>query len=317
MPSAAFDDLTAAMIPALPDSHHCDASSSSKCSFESLPNEIVRAIFKNLSSQWDLHCLASTCKRMNALATPLLYEAPDFCSYESLLLFLTTVETHAELGRAVRKLSIAFHRHEDSSTLPLLAKLLNNCPELDDLDLRDCLQQVRDEEATCIATYAQQLRSLSLSMLQYITDEGLQQILTHCKNLRHLEIACMPEITDKSFRFLAENPNLLEKLNIAYGSIEDETLALLIRNAKRLRYLDITGCLCVETKEYLEVAPAHLTIVTHSSRYSDWDQTSRDGEWSDGDDHFDMYDDYDEEWQNGYAGEASDAEWEDDGGIDI
>lgn len=93
-----------------------------------LPNEVLL----NLASDWkELLIVARTCRRLNALFTPKIYESVRFYGgfenakvTKSFLSFVWTIAVHPKLGQLVRRLSLYGWHHYPTHSNPLIQEII-------------------------------------------------------------------------------------------------------------------------------------------------------------------------------------------------
>ncbi|KAI8920858.1 hypothetical protein DFJ77DRAFT_447623 [Powellomyces hirtus] len=247
-----------------------------------LPTELIKEILSQIQCQSTLSRASQTCKVWHALATPLVFHAPDFHNKSSFERFLVAVESGSQVGRLVRELNLlSTPQHWEFVTDTALERVCKSCPELVHLDLEGCLS-VRDKGLKAISENAPQLLSLSLSFCDRITDVGVKYIAEGCPSLILLELKCLPFVSDDSVREIANSCSHLESVNLGGTRITENSVVDLFAKCKKLTFLDLSSCYNIAYPENFDVnKPEGLEIVFDSLMEGDapWESDGSDGEW--------------------------------------
>ena len=123
--------------------------------------------------------------------------------------------------------------------------LLEHCHKLESISLSGCTNITPD--TTCmIGRVFQSLIELNLEHCILVDDMAMRYIGISCDKLRSINIRGCIRVTDMSFITVLENNiKCLEEINISETRISDISVFIIASQGKRLRQLNISGCLFI------------------------------------------------------------------------
>ena len=128
-----------------------------------------------------------------------------------------------------------------------ITKLVHSCRKLQSLSIQGC-DNISNVGMIELARYCSDMKALNIRGCASITTHGVRQIANHCKYLESFKANnrnnCDLNVCIKEIAFNCHN---LKVLDIACGSITDDTLIKLAHNCPRLEVLDISHNLLVTT----------------------------------------------------------------------
>ena len=235
-----FPDSPSIQLPLVNQAEQYNQAEQDDRKIQSLPEELILCIFnqlRNNSCSLDITTLGSlklVCRSFNRIANAVIVS--DANKNVPLI----------ELGSQNKESAIEFAISHSLRTVNLIGfkditdedvkKLIENCPDLERLFIKDC--KISDKSITALAQSKLRLTNLNLAECNKITDASITALAESKLPLTNLNLNSCNEITNASISALAESKLPLINLNLAWCyKITDASISALAKSKANCKIL--------------------------------------------------------------------------------
>lgn len=183
----------------------------------------------------------------------LICRSPELVSLNVQHWFGCDIPFLAQLGVSCPKLQTLnlANTHRRDSVVDLISSgpiskylYLSSLPLLIDLDLTD-LRELTDDILGAMLRRTPNLRRLVLAGCKELESGSMEAIRACCPNIESLDLTCVIGISAEALSRLAETCSGLQALGLRNcEGLEDSALVSVVHHCPKIKYLDISCCLC-------------------------------------------------------------------------